>query len=342
VIPVYPHLKTRSRKQADTVTACLQLDQPVLARHYCERIDIKNWRRGLAYAELADYCADNDYFEDAQFCLNRARDVVAKIEEDLQPDEVSWRRDRLEVMIAQTLYKLNKADLKSEQQQGPDLFDQQVKALDQSLKVEGYEGRKAALYSYSELYDRYYKNAERRTLIESKIKTSWHKIPIFVRLELLAALAQTALTHVDSDTALRLVNDAQVFLDDYQWDMEEYLPRAALIAKLRFRAGDVEQAKIDTDALNFLFDEKKSEILGIFRADVLLAIAETYAAMNHTQAALVVYQKAIDHGAENPNARPRAEDISAACCSMAQSRVQPDTELWMQIRHIHEGLSDPW
>ena len=341
-IPVYPHLKTRSRKQADVVAACLQLDQPVLAQRYCEKIDSENWRRGLAYGELADYCAEHGYPDQALLSLDRVQDVIHTLEEDLQPDEVSWRRDSLKSMIARTRYKLKKNKQTLKQEHDTSLFEQQRKALDESLKVEGFEGIKSALYLYTELYDRHYEDTERRILIENKITTSWQKMPVFVRLELLAALAQTALNHSDAETSLHLVNDAQVFLDDYEWNMEEYLPRAALIAKLRFQAGDMEKAKADIDALNSLFDEKGSEIMGIFRADVLLALAETYASMNNIPAALSVYKKAVKEGGNNQNARPRAEDLSSVCCSIAENGIEPDEALWVQIRTIHEGLGDPW
>jgi hypothetical protein len=64
--------------------------------------------------------------------------------------------------------------------------------------------------------------------------------------------------------------------------------------------------------------------------------------MGDTAAALAVYKQAVEAGMENPNSRPRAEDLAATCCSMAVHAVQPDAELFARIREICAGLSDPW
>ncbi len=64
--------------------------------------------------------------------------------------------------------------------------------------------------------------------------------------------------------------------------------------------------------------------------------------MDDTAAALMVYKRAVEEGVENPNSRPRAEDLSATCLSMALHMVEPDAELKNRIRQISEGLGDPW
>jgi hypothetical protein len=64
--------------------------------------------------------------------------------------------------------------------------------------------------------------------------------------------------------------------------------------------------------------------------------------MGNTAAALSVYAKVIEAGVENPNSRPRAEDLAATCCSMAVHAVEPDPRLWSRIRSIRDGLGDPW
>jgi hypothetical protein len=64
--------------------------------------------------------------------------------------------------------------------------------------------------------------------------------------------------------------------------------------------------------------------------------------MGDEAGALFVYRQAVEEGVENPNSRPRAEDLSATCCSMALHAVEPDAELWKRIRQISEQLGDPW
>jgi hypothetical protein len=64
--------------------------------------------------------------------------------------------------------------------------------------------------------------------------------------------------------------------------------------------------------------------------------------MGDAKTAREVYARAIDDGVENPNARPRAEDLVATCCSLALQGVEPDAATWSRLRKIHEELREPW
>ena len=39
---------------------------------------------------------------------------------------------------------------------------------------------------------------------------------------------------------------------------------------------------------------------------------------------------------------PRADDLCATLCSMARNGVEPDSELWKEIRAVYAGLREPW
>jgi hypothetical protein len=64
--------------------------------------------------------------------------------------------------------------------------------------------------------------------------------------------------------------------------------------------------------------------------------------MGNISRAIELYKRTIEAGIENPNSRPRAEDLSATCCSMALHNVKPDAELLSRISQIRDGLGDPW
>ena len=51
---------------------------------------------------------------------------------------------------------------------------------------------------------------------------------------------------------------------------------------------------------------------------------------------------AIEEGIENPNSRPRAQDLTTTCVSMAVHGVEPNEGIWIRVRQILDGLSDPW
>jgi hypothetical protein len=91
-----------------------------------------------------------------------------------------------------------------------------------------------------------------------------------------------------------------------------------------------------------MFEVERDRIQNFTRATVLRAIAEAQVAMGDPVSALSTYRRAVTEGAVNPNARPRAEDLAATCCSMAVQGVQPDEGLGQEIARILAGLDHPW
>lgn len=349
-IPVKPHIKDRSRAQEKVVEVSLELDQPLRALSLIERID--NWRRGSGYCDLAFYCARHGYTDETQQYLNIAVQISESAED--------WRRDQIRVKIANTYVWLGQT-IQADQLEtgvvdsesgkvagvkamiaGEDHFDEQMNALDALIAPGNFDIVENALKACANLFNRFYDDAGRRLLAEEKIKTSWDKLPIFKRVELLTELAGFALDHTDQAKALELINEAQIFIDSTQWRPEHRIPMTSELVKLRFRAGDRQKARTDADALLALFDSQRDKIVNIYRARALRPLAEAYQSMGDTATALAVYKQAVNEGVENPNSRPRAEDLSATCCSMALHGVEPDAELWTRIRQINDGLGDPW
>jgi tetratricopeptide (TPR) repeat protein len=225
-----------------------------------------------------------------------------------------------------------------------DSFNAQIKALDALIGSGNVDIDifKNALDAYAELFDRFYDNAERRSQVEEKIKTSLGNLPVLFRIELLMELAGSALDHVDQSKALERINEAQVIMDNYQWPPRFGLPLKARLAVLRFRAGNTQKARTDADAALALFDTVRDKMVDIDRAGAIRPLAEAYQSMGNAAAALAVYRRAVEEGVKNPNSRPHAEDLSATCRSMALHGVEPDANLWARIRQIREGLGPPW
>jgi hypothetical protein len=163
-----------------------------------------------------------------------------------------------------------------------------------------------------------------------------------IRVELLIALAGFALDHGDQGKALELVSEARAVLDGGRWRLEDRVALLATLAELRSRSGDAQRARADADAARSLFAAEREKIVNIYRARALRPLAEAYRAMDDVAAALTVYKQAVEEGVANPNSRPRAEDLSATCTSLAVHGVEPDAELWTRIRQICAGLGQPW
>ncbi len=350
-MPLEPHIKNRSRVQESVIAACLELDQPQRALRYIERIE--NWRRGSGYADLAFYCARKGATQaDVEPYLEKALAIAE--------EAADWRRDRIRGMAAKTRAYLGQADEAAELEQGleaaesgkaahaeamicpAESFDEQMGALAKLAESGQFDAVKNVLGAYAELFNRFYTDPERRASILERIKGSWGSMPAFIRIELLLQLADFALAQSDSAQALELVDEAAAFVDSAPWQPRLEIPLKAALAALRCRAGDEEGGRRQAqEALNTL-DTKREMIVNIERADMLRSIAEAYHAMGETTVSLDLYRRAVEAGMENPNSRPRAEDLAATCCSMAVHGVEPDAGLLKRIGEIRDGLGDPW
>ena len=82
--------------------------------------------------------------------------------------------------------------------------------------------------------------------------------------------------------------------------------------------------------------------MSLFRADGLIPVAEAYQAMGDVENAASIYALAIEEGANNPNARPRCDDLVSACLSMVREGFEPSDALIERIEEISKGLEDPW
>lgn len=348
--PLEPHIKNRGRAQEEVVTACFKLDQPLRAVSYVEKI--VDWRRGSGYADFAFYCAQHGDTSQVQ----RYFDLAAKV----SLGEEDWRRDQIRSKIAMTHAWLGQNDLAAQFESGlvesesgrvagaramiviDDQYDGQVSALDQLIASGNFDLIKGALEAFTQLYNRFYDNQARRASIEHKIKSSWSKMPYLIRVDLLLAMADFAVKHDDNAKALELIDEAQGVQAGFQWDAEVRVPLNARLAELRARAGDLENARVQANLALTMFGTEREGIVDIYRGRALRPLAEAYLALGDTTNALIVYRMAVEEGVENPNSRPRANDLTATCCSMAVCGVEPDAELWARIRQIREGLGDPW
>jgi hypothetical protein len=340
-MPANPHIKSRSQMQEVVVMACLDLGQPKRALGYIEQIS--NWRRGMCYAELALYCAKHDYKNQAKQFSDLAIEISQETEE--------WRKDQIKSKISKTHALLRQNHEASESENMSqieamtfpvDSFDKEMEELEKLVSTNNFDVIRSALGEYIELYNRFYTNIERRALIDEKIKASWATMPISIRIDFLMELIDCSLTHKDKPKALELVNEAEAMMDSATWQFRYEIPLMAGLAEFRFLADEKESAKRQIqEALN-LFDTNRNKIVNIYRARMLRSIAETYQTMGETTIAHDLYKRVLEAGIENPNSRPRAEDLAATCCSMALHKVDPGVELSGRIHEICDSLGEPW
>ena len=131
-------------------------------------------------------------------------------------------------------------------------------------------------------------------------------------------------------------------LDGATWKPELRIPVMARLAVLRHRAGDEGGAREDADAALAFFEAERNQIFDYKRAETLIPLAEAFRSLGDAPAAHGIYAKAVEEGALNPNRRPRADDLTATCCSMALHAVEPDAKLRARLLEIRSGLEGPW
>lgn len=354
LFPLDPHVKNRSRNQARVVDAWLQLDQPARARAALP--DIANWRRGLGWAALAQWCAEHDQRAAMESGLEQAQAVV----DGLGPDEQGWRRDRIRARMAATWLVVGDDERAADAARAlevserglvdvarvrldPDAdFEAGLEALDTTLLARSFAEVEAALQTCVLLFDRHHADAERRTALAARLVDARGKVPRSVAIGFTCELAEVSLRHDDHDDARRWIDDAQALVDGGRWNPADQIPLASRLAALRHAAGDGERARADLDAARALFETERERIVNIDRADALIPLAEAYHRSGHVEDALEVYGLAAWECTVNPNSRPRVDDLVGLCVSLAVNGIEPDAALTARLHAVHEGLGAPW
>lgn len=324
-----PHIKDRSRAQEKVIQAAFSLQQPVRALEYSE--EVANWRRGAAIADYAHYSVEHGITNGIPDLLKQAEAIAWRATQE-------WRRDsvlkRIELVNRQMVLLSDKPLASTSAEED---FEQ-LGALAKG-ELDAARGRVGVCVG---LYEKYYTDAVLRQRAEDEIKASWASMPVFLRIDCLQQLVEIALAHEDWPAALKLVNEGQLIIEQNTWPIEYRIPFAAQLAALRFQAGDSDTALHALNELLKDYQEQEGEIIDIDRADALIPLAEAFEVSQQHASALDVYRMAISAAVKNPNSRPRAEDLSSICVSLALHHVEPDKALWAQLKSVKGQLGAPW
>jgi tetratricopeptide (TPR) repeat protein len=354
-LPVFPHIKTRSVAQESVVDVCIALEQPRRALEYSARIG--NWRRGVGYAGLALHLAERGTSEGVDELIALA-EVESRLEGEENPQD--WQQDLIRSKIAAALLQLGRAgdalafetDLEDSEVGrvaaakaallSREELEARLSELDGLLATATLDQLRSALEAAIELYARAFSEPELRARCDDWIARASLKVPAQIRLETRLELAREAAELGDPAEASTQVAHARAVLDAGKWLPEDRVPLTARVAAARFAAGDAETARRELTEAQHAYDEGREQIPDFWRGGALRPVAEACVAVGEREQALKLYRRAAEEGIQNPNARPRTEDLVATCLSMARQDVQPDAELVRRLRATREGLADPW
>lgn len=353
--PLNPHIKNRSRAQETVIDEYLALDQPATA---LERLkSIENWRRGLSYADLAYFCAER---EDREGAHGFARVASFIADNPLEKDEQTWRGERIRARVAQTYAALGEEERTREIEANMpaadagalqaakalnakhDDFETHLKWINGVMDSRNFDEVKAAVELCLELYTRDFDHADRRELLEKTVLDLRVKLPRALCIDATIDFSERALAAGDREKALELVLGGVEIMEAANWALEDQVQLSAKLAQARFCAGEPAPALASAKKAFEAYIEGHESIQGIFRADALRPLAEAFYVMGEHDQAELVYVMATDAGAENPNARPRSDDLTANCISMVQVGFEPSKELWDRLVAIQSGLAEPW
>ena len=356
-IPTDPHLKDRARALQAVSTAAMKAGDIEGAAAVAR--EIPNWRRGVVLAELAIESAKAGDRTSAERFLEEA----ARAEKDAAADVASgqeWRRDRIRVAMAQAHELLGASDAAKRLEQGvvnaevgkvdavragsgpAEAFDERLAALDGLLAQGTFDVVRNACRALTELHRRHASESDRRAAIERRIRAAWSLLPISERVSLLLALSTGSAAAGDRATAIAFATEARDVVSAQRWLLEDEVPLQAAIAGAFVAAADLDTARRIAAAAGAAYEQGRSNIADVFRAAAIRPLAEAWASIGDRTEALRLYRMAIEDGALNANARPRALDLSATAASMLLAGVEPDDALWARMREIRGALGAPW
>lgn len=361
--PKFPHRKNRGRAQEIVLAGCFELGLPLLALQFAPQAE--GYRRGMAYADFAYYSIQQGVTKDVQRYLDLATEVADQ--EAAVENKQQWRVDKVRLKVARALAALGSLDEASKvageigassrgavdsnwastvssrvatmtlEQGSRDLEDITASFSNQSLG-EQY----SSLMVLSGLHGRFFTEKAFREQLEERLLVRFFKLPANLRLDAIAPLVGHYLANEDVDGARDVIVKMAEIVAGANWRLEDKLPELARIAELHVDTGDTERARQELEQALEMFHEGRDDIVGIYRCEALRPVALGFHKLGDKEQADGLLALAIEEGVQNPNARPRCDDLVETCVAMALRRVEPSGALMARLREVSEGLKDPW
>ncbi|MCK5945435.1 MAG: hypothetical protein KAI24_25820 [Planctomycetes bacterium] len=329
--PRFPHHKNRGRTQELVLEACFELGLPKLALHFAP--DAEGFRRGLAYADFAFHSARQGVLRDVDRYLRLAEQVIA--EESAAENVQAWRVDKVRLKVARALAAAGRSDQAGEVAATIDaasrgavdagwtatvaskVADLTLAQAEQHLEdiTDSFAGQSlgeqcTSLAVLGALHGRFFAAAELRAAVEERLLDRFVKLPARLRLDAIEPLVGHYLANERPDGARDVVvRMAELVASVPRWRPEDKLPELARIAALHGELGDVERARRELEQALAYYHEHRDEIFDVYRCDALRPVALAFHAIGDRQRGLDLLALGVEEAVENPNSRPRCDDL---------------------------------
>lgn len=350
MIPTEGNVRDQAKAQEWCVAAMISVGDRPGAEELAN--SMRTWRRAVCYADIGlSYARAGEAAKAAEFAERALKSL---------PEWLDWQQERIRVKVAQVYVVLGEGGRAEELAKGvgeseigkveaveatkadEEEFDARLAEIEGWLATGNFDLARNALDVSEALYGRFVKDAVRRAKIEDVVRRLNSKVPFDLRVASLLELARTASKSGDAARARELVAEAKAEFAKAKWLPEDFVTQMALLGAGEFEAGDVASARKTLDEAVEYFHTNREAIVDIFRGAPLRLIAKGYATLGDQAKAREIFVLAINEGAINGNARPRAEDLAAACADLATTGVEPGEELWARMAEIRAGLRAPW
>jgi hypothetical protein len=361
--PLDPHHKNRSRAQEVAVAAAFELDQPELAIELAA--GIRDWRRGCAHADYAWVMATRGRRPEAEQHLKLALQVQQGEREDLNGQE--WRGDMIALKMSRAYAALGDSEQAAAAAAAidvatthavdaswaqtaaervrllaPEHASKELAELDLGFPTMTLGQQGTALALMARLHERFFADAALRAELEQRLTVRYDKVMPSLRLDALATMVRTSVAHGERDGARALVAAARGIVTNHRWRAEDRLPQVARLCELQFLVGDADRAKVEAEQALGEWHREREQIIDIFRAESLRPLALAWHTMGEPDLARDLLAQVLEEGMENPNSRPRCDDLVDTLVAMAVRGIDPTASLWPRIREIVAGLGEPW
>ncbi len=350
MIPTEGNVRDQAKAQEWCVTAMISVGDRPGAEELAN--SMRTWRRAACYADIGlSYARAGEAAKASEFAERALKSL---------PEWLDWQQERIRVKVAQVYVVLGEGGRAEELAKGVGEseigkveaveatkadeaeFDARLAEIETWLATGNFDLARNALDVSEALYGRFVKDAARRAKIEDVVRRLNSKVPFDLRVASLLELARTASKSGDAAHARELVAEAKAEFAKAKWLPEDFVTQMALLGAGECEAGDPDAARKTLDEAMAYFHTNRDSIVDIFRGPPLRLVAKGYATLGDQAKAREIFALAINEGAINGNARPRAEDLAAACADLATTGVEPGEELWARMAEIRAGLRAPW
>ena len=344
------HAKIKSRLQRDVAACALEIG--MTDRALAIAATIHDWREGEVLALVAQQLVRSGDRDQAKLCIARAADIASRTD--------GWRKERTQAEIGLALALLGDVDAarrfggqlpqeltgrveaELSGQVSLEELDRQCDAYDRAIATGSFDVVRSGIDGYFAVWERVPADPDRRGRAERAIRAALSGLPLDLQIQTRIHLADSLAATGDRTAALAELEAAEKLLGQFQFtnDIRGAIMRDLASAWLRQREPARARPLIVTAVK--AYKDAPTAMVDIDRADYLRPLAEALARLGDPDEARAVWTLALEAGAVNPNARPRAEDLCLTCLSMTRAGVRPSDEMNRTVESIRSGLKAPW